>query len=143
MKKTAKEINDELNSLIRRQAYLRNLLKETIEEEMQKAIDESAEQQNIKRISQHIAIIRYSDLIGNPWSLQFHDWKVGGELLMKWLDRIEPSKWVSTLEKLYNERKEENRVDLVVVQSYGGIRIVDKQPISAEFVKRILEKLSA
>ena len=90
-----------------------------------------------------MAIIHFSDLIGNPWSLQFHDWKCGGELLINYLtEKVAPEKWYQTLKDMYDKRKEPNRVDLTYRERvWGDIYRVRKEPSSAKFVEKVLEKM--
>jgi hypothetical protein len=54
----------------------------------------------VKRISKHIVIINYSDLIGNPWSPSFYNWVAAADDVINYLLKAEPNcveKWGNIL----------------------------------------------
>ena len=113
---------------------------------MKIAMDNAIHNQNVKVISERprMILVKFSQLVGNPWSVQFHDWKSGGDTLIKWFEykKLAPEKWYDTLKNLYDKRKEPNRVDLPIKEQYwpGYYRTI-YEPISAEFVKIVLDEM--
>lgn len=140
MKKSV-QLASELKDLAKRQEYLRELLKTTVKEETEAAVNDSVAEQNIKRLGKYMIIVHASDLIGNPWNYAFHDWKKSAEFLFQYLEKIAPENWLDKLEEMYNNRKDKNRVDLTFKYKdfYGYSTHIE--PISAKFVEKIISKL--
>lgn len=140
MKKSL-QLASELKDLTKRQEYLRELLKTTVKEETEAAVNDSVAEQNIKRLGKYMIIVHASDLIGNPWNYVFHDWKKSAEYLFQYLEKIAPENWLDKLEEMYNNRKNKNRVDLTFKYKdfYGYSTHIE--PISAKFVEKIISKL--
>ena len=125
---------------------LREKLANVVNNRMKSALDNAASQQDVQVLSEHprIIVVKSSHLIGNPWNVNFQDWASGAKCLIKWFDdkKLPPEKWYETLKDMYDKRKEPNRVDLtyrerVWLNSYA----TRKEPISAEFVKLVLEEM--
>jgi hypothetical protein len=143
---TVQGINDEIRRYEKAIAELREKMKTIVDSRMKLAMDNAIHNQNVKVISEHprMVLVKFSQLVGNPWSVQFHDWKAGGDLLIKWFEykKLAPEKWYDTLKTLYDKRKEANRVDLPIREQYwpGYYRTIT-EPISAEFVKIVLDEM--
>lgn len=140
MKKSV-QLATELKDLAKRQEELRELLKATVKEETEAAVNDSAAEQNIQRLGKRMIIVHASDLIGCPWNYAFHDWKKAAEYLFEYLEKIAPEKWVDKLEEMYNNRKDKNRVDLTFKckDFYGYSTHIE--PISAKFVEKVIARL--
>lgn len=94
----------------------------------------------MKRIGEHCFIIRYSDLIGNPWSPKFYDWRASGDELIKYLEKKHksPIKWIDDLKEL---KAENGIVNLIFTNGSGEWRTTTQVPIDARIVERVLKRL--
>lgn len=134
------ELEHQIKVLDQKKKELEVHLEETIRETVKIAL-ESAKEQKIKRISKNIIIVKYSQLMGNPWNPSFYEWEASAKMLFDYLSKLHPNKWRSELQTLYDKRNG-NRVDLPFKQMvwFNSYR-TEKKPIPAEFVKRIIDKL--
>lgn len=94
----------------------------------------------MKRIGEHCFTIRYSDLIGKPWSPKFYDWRASGDELIKYLEKKHksPIKWIDDLKEL---KAENGIVKLTFTFGSGWGRTTTQVPIDARLVERVLERL--
>lgn len=138
-------INEEIRQHEEAIAKLREKLKAIVDNRMTAALENAASQQNVEVICEHprMIVVKASQLIGNPWNIEFVDWKSGAKRLIEWLEfkKLAPEKWYSTLKELYDNRKDYNRVDLPFRECAFGSYVTRKTPISAEFVKLVLDEL--
>ena len=94
----------------------------------------------MKRIGEHCFTIRFSDLIGKPWSPKFYDWRASGDELIKYLEKTHksPIKWIDDLKEL---KAENGIVRLTFTHGSGEWRATTQVPIDARIVERVLERL--
>lgn len=133
------EIKKELQRLEMRKTNL----KKELYQHIKATILQVAEEHDAKltRISPNIIIIKYSDLIGNPWSPHFYDWKQAAKNLLGYLDeKVKAEDWFSFLNDLLKKR-EGNTTTLDYRWCFMGVRGVDKLYISAEFIEKVVKKL--
>lgn len=139
------DINEEIRRHEEAIAKLREKLKAIVDNRMTAALENAASQQNVEVICEHprMIVVKASQLIGNPWNMEYVDWKSGAKRLVRWFEfkKLAPEKWYSTLKELYDNRKEYNRVDLPFKEYSFGSWVTRKTPISAEFVKLVLDEL--
>jgi hypothetical protein len=116
-----------------------------VDNRMTIALENAASQQNMKVLCERprMIVVKASQLLGNPWNVEFVDWKSGAESIVKWFEfkKLAPEKWYSVLKELYDNRKDYNRVDLPFRECVFGSWVTRKTPISAEFVKAVLDEL--
>lgn len=138
-------INDEIRRHEEAIKALREKLKAMVDSRMTIALENAASQQGVKVLCEHprMIVVRASQVLGNPWNIEFADWKSGAERLVEWFGfmKLAPEKWYSTLKELYDKRKDYNRVDLPFKEYSFGYWSTRKIPISAEFVKSVLDEL--
>ena len=124
---------------------LREKLVNIVNNRMKYAMENAASQQDVQVLCEHprMIVVKASNLIGNPWSINFQDWASGAEFLIQWFEKkkLPPEKWYETLKKLYDNRKEPRRVDLDIRETYDYSTITRREPISAEFVKLVLDEM--
>lgn len=139
------DINNEIRQHEEAIKALREKLKAIVDNQMTAALENAASQQNVEVLCEHprIITVKMSQLIGNPWNMEFVDWKSGANILIKWFEfkKLAPEKWYATLKELYDNRKDYNRVDLPFKECVFGSWVTRKTPISAEFVKSVLDEL--
>lgn len=132
---------NELEQKIRLLNEEKERLEQAISSSIKEVIEECVKEQKINRISKHIFTIRFSQMIGNSWNPSFYDWEASSKLLLDYLCKLKPKKWRSELQSLYDKRNG-NRVDLPYkVKVWFNSYRTEKIPVSAEFVKSIIDKL--
>ena len=140
------DINKEIRRHEEAIKALREKLKAIVDNQMTKALENAASQQNVKVLCEHprMIVVKASQVLGNPWNVEYVDWKSGAKRLVEWFEykKLAPEKWYPTLKEMYDKRKEPNRVDLPIREQYwpGCYRTIN-EPISAEFVKLVLDEL--
>ena len=93
-----------------------------------------------KRISKNIITIRFSDLIGNPWNYEFHDWEKSAEVVLDYLKDKPVKNWEELLQnKLKSAKGGVVYFDKTV--SYGWFKKKHSIPVNALFIERIIQKL--
>lgn len=100
MNKSIKEIQEELESLEKQ----RNILELKLSQAIVSALSSVAQQHQIRRVSQHCMIIKFSDLIGNPWNVEFYDWEASVKVCLDYLKDKSPTSWVLLLTKNCKKR---------------------------------------
>lgn len=140
MSKTIKEIEKELQALVEQKAAMESMLVTAISEAMM----EVAKLKPMQRLGEHCFIIKFSDLVGNPWNPEFYDWEKSVQIVIKFLTNKPVERWAELLENKLSERK--SRLSPVVFEfrrrgNFGSI-ITENIPVSAEFISKIIEKLS-
>lgn len=134
------ELEQKIEQLNIEKEQFEEKLKQLINASMQEAIEKSVKEHKINRISKHIFTVKSSQLIGNPWNPSFYDWEASAKILFEHLSKIQPKKWRSELQSLY-DKKDGNRIDLLFKRQFMGTQWTEKIPVSAEFIKKIIEKL--
>ncbi len=142
---TISDLNNEIRLHEEAIKALREKLKAMVDNRMTTALENAASQQNVKVLCEHprMIVVKASQVLGNPWNMEFVDWKSGANILIKWFEfkNLAPEKWYSTLKEMYDNRKDYNRVDLPFRECVFGSWVTRKTPISAEFVKSVLDEL--
>lgn len=112
-----------------------------------------------KRISKHIVIVHYSDLIGNPWSPSFYNWVAAADDVINYLLKAEPNcveKWGNILTE-HCKKAKGNVVEIpkVVNNKYiikdmirenrngdGWVYAKYKINISKDFIEKIIQAVN-
>lgn len=96
---------------------------------------------NIHKISEHIYIIKHSEMIGNPWSVSFYNWEESAKVVLKFLSNKDVTKWKQILEEKL-EKCNSNKVEFEEcrVNKYG-YKVTYKIPINKNFIEKIVEKI--
>ena len=93
-----------------------------------------------KRISTHIFILNASDLVGNPWNVEFYDWKASANVVLEFLNGKSIYDWKTLLENKLKESKR-NVVEFKKYSYCMGYKTCTTIPISKEFVEKIVAKM--
>lgn len=95
----------------------------------------------IHKISEHIYIIKHSELIGNPWSVSFYNLEESAKVVLKFLSNKDVTKWKKLLEEKL-EKCDSNKVEFEEcrVNRYGH-KVTYKIPINKIFIEKIVEKI--
>lgn len=138
---TLEQIEAELKELEERKKYLQKLYASKCDLAIKEAIEKSAQEKKLKRVSPNIIIINYSDLIGNPWNVEFYDWYASKDVLLQFLSTKPAEKWHDCVIKLAESAKN----GAVYVQMPQKVNYyytkTTKIPISSEFIQAVLAKL--
>ena len=80
-------------------------LKGQLREAFIKAIDECGEENPFKvtQISERCFTIKFSSVMGRPWSPSFYDFKASGTILKEYLEKKPFEKWLDEIKSLYNK----------------------------------------
>ena len=121
-------------------------LKNELRSDVYKAINDVASENKRPKISNHIFIIKYSEL-SSSWQPQYYDWESSAELLINILEKKQPLNLVPYLQSLYNGRNK-NGVSSIKERVYIKDRFFTwytdvVHTINSEFIKQILIKLDA
>ena len=136
-----------MKEYIRKMEDLKNQIKE-LENELRagvyNAINEVASENKRPKISQHIFIVKFSDLAAS-WEPRYYDWEASAELLINKLERKEAKTLVPYLQSLY-ENRNKNGVSIIKERVYEKMfsftMYVDvTHTVNAEFLRQILVKL--
>lgn len=136
MNKSIKEIQEELESLEKQ----RNILELKLSQAIVSALSSVAQQHQIRRVSQHCMIIKFSDLIGNPWNVGFYDWEASVKVCLDYLKDKSPTSWVPLLTQKLQE-KSSGPVEFVRIKYCCGEKITIKIPVSRVFLEKVIEEL--
>lgn len=136
MNKSIKEIQEELESLEQQ----KNMLETKLSQAIVSALSSVARQHPIHRVSQHCFIIKFSDLIGNPWNVELYDWEASVKVCLDYLKDKSPTSWVDVLTKKLSENGS-GPVEFVRIKCCCGNRITNKIPVSRVFLEKVIEEL--
>lgn len=128
-----KTLMQEIEELRFRKRELDNRIKTIITQSIEEAIKDN--EVNTRRIG-HAIIINHSQIIGNPWNIEFYDYEKAGKVIMKELSKKDPEDWVKYLNSLL-ETKNKNRVDIKCKSGDTSYSI----PIDKKFIINIINKL--
>lgn len=133
------EIEEELKALEERKKELQALYASKCDEAIKEAIEKSAQEKKIERISTkpRMFIVHLSDLIGKPWNVEYHDWQASKDVLMAYLEKKPANKWRNEIEALITNAKNGS-----IYIECGSGNYKYKTPISLEFVQAVLKKIS-
>jgi hypothetical protein len=138
---TLEQIEAELKELEERKKELQKLYASKCDLAIREAIEKSVQEKKVKRISQHIIIVKCSDLIGNPWNVEFHDWYASKDVLLQFLSTKPAEKWHDCVIKLAESAKD-GAVYVQIPQKVNAYYSkTTKIPISSEFIQAVLAKL--
>lgn len=138
MSKLIKEIEKELVSLHKQKEELEYMLTEIIETAMKRV----AETQNIKRISEHIFMVKFSDMIHNPWSAVFYDWNKSISIIQKFLYSKPVSQWKDALQNKLNETPQNRPVIFKFSSGSSWYKTTQQIPVSYKFIQEIINQLN-
>lgn len=137
MDKSIKDIERELALLDKQKTELENKLIEVIESAMLRV----AKAQKINRISEHIFVVRLSDIIGNPWSSHFFDWNKSVSIVKKFLRAKPVLQWKDSLQRKLDDTQEGKPVIFIFSSGSGWSKTTERIPVSYEFIKEIIKQL--
>lgn len=137
-----KEIRDKIEELARQREILETKLTNAIVEAILTTAKENPNPP--RKISQHMCIIHFSNLIGNPWNIEFYDWKIAAEFVIDFLSNKPSDKWKSLLEAEL-KRAVMNSVPfkrkVVIKGRYVSYSSQISTPINRKFIEKIIEKI--
>jgi hypothetical protein len=119
-------------------------LENELRAEVYNAINEVAAENKRPKISQHIFIVKFSEL-ASSWEPRYYDWEASAELLIKKMERKEARTLIPYLQSLY-ENRNKSGVTLIKDRVYEKwlhfTTYVDvTHTVNAEFIRQILVKL--
>lgn len=132
------EIRNKMAQLLEEHKALEQELKTALVAVINETAEESPNKK--KRISKHIFILNASDIMGNPWNVEFYDWEASANVVLDYLNGKPIYDWKSLLEKKLGEAKR-NVVEFKKISSFMGYKTTYVIPISKEFVEKIVAKM--
>lgn len=116
-----------------------------LREQIYNAINETAQEQTINKISNSIFVVKFSDLCGKPWSAGFNNWQESAKILIKQLEHKNALNIYDYLLSLYENRNKNNNCRIKYRQyiksscftMYNDVT----ETLDANFIKRIIDKL--
>lgn len=102
------------------------------------AIVDASKDYPVKRLGPKIISVRFSNLIGNPWNQQYHDWVEASKIVMEYLSTQDAYKWKDKLIELL-EGDTESRKPVIFKKGRGGCFY--QIPVNRKFIVKIIEKL--
>lgn len=122
---------------------------EEIRKEVYKVINDVANEHKRPKISNHIFIINFSELSGNPWDASFYDWERSAEILLKKLNNVRALDLVNSIESIYNNRLRNGICKIKMShREYFGcslsnfyFKITNEYPVKTEFIKEVLDRV--
>lgn len=120
-----------------------------IREHIYRIIREVAEKHKRPKISKHMFVVKFSEMVGNVWDASFYDYERASEVLKQKLDNVKSIDLLNTIETLYNNRLKngtcivrfKTKVPFDNVKNWSFV-IEHAYPLKTEFVKEILDKLN-
>lgn len=116
-------------------------LEKQLEEYSLHQIADVAESKIIPRVTNHIFVIKFSDMIGRPWNPEFYYWKMSAKIVIKFLQPHPVTEWKERLVDKINNSKQEHVVEFERVVSCAGVRCKHKIPVDKDFIQKIIERL--
>ena len=137
-----REIQNKIENLARQKGILEKQLTDAIVEAIRAVAKENPNPP--RKISQHMCIIHFSDLIGNPWNIEFYDWEIAAEFVIDFLSNKPSNKWKSLLEAEL-KRAVMNSVpfkrNVVTKRYYISYSSQISTPINRKFIEKIIERI--
>ena len=137
-----REIQNKIEKLARQKGILEKQLTDAIVEAIRAVAKENPNPP--RKISQHMCIIHFSDLIGNPWNIEFYDWEIAAEFVIDFLSNKPSNKWKSLLEAEL-KRAVMNSVpfkrNVVTKRYYISYSSQISTPINRKFIEKIIERI--
>jgi hypothetical protein len=134
----ANEIRQRMAQLLEEHKALEQELKTALVGAINEAATESPH--NKKKISKHIFIINASDLMGNPWNVEFYDWEASASVVLDYLMGKPIYDWKTLLESKIASAKR-NVVEFKKQAYCMGYKTCYTIPISKEFIEKIVAKM--
>ena len=108
------------------------------------AINEVASKNKRPKISQHIFIVKFSEL-KSSWSPHYYDWEASAEIIIDKLEKKESNTLIPYLQSLYENRNKDG-VSIIKNRVYTKCGFFTMytdvtHTINAEFIRQILVKL--
>ena len=119
-------------------------LKDELRADVYKAINEVALANKREKISNHIFIVKHSEL-ASSWEPRYYDWESSAEILIDKLNKKSELDLIPYLQSLYDNRNK-NGVSIIKERVYEKMFSFTMyadvvHTINAEFIRQILEKL--
>ena len=137
-----REIQNKIEELARQKGILEKQLTDAIVEAIRVVAKENPNPP--RKISQHMCIIHFSDLIGNPWKIEFYDWEIAAEFVIDFLSNKPSDKWKSLLEAEL-KRAVMNSVpfkrNVATKGYYVSYSSQISTPINRKFIEKIIERI--
>lgn len=116
-----------------------------LREQIYNAINETAQEQTLNKISNSIFVVRFSDLCGKPWNAGFNNWQESAKILIKQLEKKNPLNVYDYIVSLYEHRNKNNNciikyrqyIQCSCFNMYNDVT----ETIDANFIKKVIEKL--
>lgn len=102
------------------------------------AISETIKECSVKKLEHGCFIVRFSELIGNPWNPEYYDWESGAKILVEKLNNVPVDSWKQYLVDLL-EGKPDSRNPVYFTKCIKNSSY--KIPINRKFIVKIIEKL--
>lgn len=117
------------------------LLQEELKEHILNVIKSVVQSHKRNKISEHIYIVMFSEMIGKPWNPEFYDWESAADVIIKFLQTKPVLEWKDYLIKHYNNSKSRYVIDFEKRIYYIGTSVVYKIPIDKYFVRQIIDNI--
>ena len=133
---------DEIRSRIDEMAKEMAIMEEKLTEAIVNAVYEASKEnpKKPKRISKNIIIIRFSELIGNPWNYEFYDWEKSVKVVLEYLKNKPAKQWKEMLlEKLKSSKNNIVYFDKTIYN--GWFKKNYSIPVNALFIEKIIQKI--
>ncbi len=116
-----------------------------LREQIYNAINETAQEQKINKISNSIFIVKFSDLSGKPWNAGFNNWQESAKILIKKLENKNALNLYDYIVSLYEQRNKNNNC-IIKYRTYMKFRdftmYEDKtEALDAKFIKKVIDRL--
>lgn len=116
-----------------------------LREQIYNAINETAQEQTLNKISNSIFIVKFSDLCGKPWSAGFNSWEESAKILTKKLENKNALDIYDYLLSLYEQRNKNNNCT-IKYRTYVKFRDFTMyenktETLDANFIKKIIDRL--
>lgn len=92
----------------------------------------------VKRIGPKMISVRFSELIDNPWNMQYYDWIEASKMVTECLSKIDVSEWRKKLVDLLDGNTESGKP--VVFKERKGVCLYQIL-VNRKFIVKIIEKL--
>ncbi len=133
-----KEIRSRIDKMAKEMALMEKKLIDAITIAVYEAAQENPNK--LKRISEHIVTVRYSDVIGNPWNYEFYDWEKSAKVVMEFLNGKPLKNWKSLLKSKLAQSKG-NVVAFEKTIYLNGYKKNYSIPVNKLFIQKILERI--
>ena len=116
-----------------------------LREQIYNAINETAQEQTLNKISNSFFVVKFSDLCGKPWSAGFNNWQESAKILTKKLENKNALNIYDYIVSLYENRNKNNTCTIkyrTYVKFIDFTTYVDKtETLDANFIKRVIDRL--